>query len=84
MRHIDNLPSNSKMIAPSKIKAEGKIFTDTKGMQEHSIPELLSTEEVYQVIEEYVQASKNAMKAGFDVRCRGFVIRDFNFHILKL
>lgn len=64
--HSENLPSNSKIIAPSKIKAEGKIFTDTKGMQEYPTPEALSTEEVYQVIEEYVQASKNAIKAGFD------------------
>jgi N-ethylmaleimide reductase len=64
--HADNLPSGAKVVGASNIIAAGQMYTDTQGMQDHSEPQALSTEGVYLVIEEYVNAAKNAMEAGFD------------------
>ena len=64
--HYDNLPEGAQLVGVSTIKAAGEIFTDTAGMQEHSIPAALTTEGVSGVIEGHVQAARNAMEAGFD------------------
>ncbi|GAB3498234.1 alkene reductase [Spirosoma knui] len=64
--HPVNMHENSQVIAPSAITASGQIYTDTHGMQDHAEPRALSTEEVKEVIQEFVQAAKNAIEAGFD------------------
>lgn len=53
-------------VAPSAIKARGEVHTDSAGMQPYDIPTALSTEAVWQVIDEHRQAAKNAKEAGFD------------------
>lgn len=53
-------------VAPSAIKARGEVYTDSAGMQPFDMPKELSTEEVWQVIEEHRQAAVNALEAGFD------------------
>ena len=63
--HTDNL-SEGAIWGPSDIKAAGQIYTDTAGMQDHSDPVALTTAGVKTIIEGYVSAAKNAMKAGFD------------------
>jgi len=50
----------------SDIKAAGQIYTDTAGMQDHSAPVALTTDDIQIVIEGFVSASKNAIAAGFD------------------
>ncbi len=64
--HAANLPAGSVVVGPTDIKAAGQIFTDTKGMQEHSVPVALSKEEIQNTVENYVRAAKNAIEAGFD------------------
>lgn len=64
--HEANLPEGGKVIGVSDIKAAGEMYTDVLGMQEHTQPVALSTEEVYQVMDEYVSGAKNAVEAGFD------------------
>jgi N-ethylmaleimide reductase len=64
--HQDNLPAGIRLVGASSIRAAGQIFTDTKGLQDHSKPEALTTEEVKAAITAHVTASLNAMKAGFD------------------
>lgn len=64
--HYDNLPEGARLVGVSAIKAAGEIFTDTAGMQEHSIPAVLTAEGVEGVIEGHVQAARKAMEAGFD------------------
>lgn len=64
--HVDNLPAGANVVAPSSITAAGQMYTDTKGLQDHSEPHTLTTEEVHNVINEYVTASKNAIVAEFD------------------
>jgi N-ethylmaleimide reductase len=63
--HADNL-SEGAISGASAIKAAGQIYTDTAGMQDHSEPIALTTEGVKAIIQGYVSAAKNAMKAGFD------------------
>jgi len=64
--HIDNLSEGAILLGASDIKAAGQIFTDSAGMQDHSDPVALTAEGVKGIIEGYVSAAKNAMKAGFD------------------
>lgn len=64
--HIDNLPAGASLAGPSGIPAAGQIFTDTKGMQDHSTPEPLTREGIQSVIKGYVTAAQNAVAAGFD------------------
>ncbi len=66
MSHPDNLPAGAELVAPSAIAAKGDMWTDTQGMQPQPTPRALTTEEVKQTIQEYVQAAKNAIEAGFD------------------
>lgn len=64
--HNDNLPEGSVLVGVSDIKAAGQIYTDTAHMQDHSEPVALTTEGVKSVIEGFVTAAKNAVKAGLD------------------
>ncbi|PLW68774.1 alkene reductase [Pseudohalioglobus lutimaris] len=61
-----NKPDGAGTVAPSAIQAAGEIYTDQSGMQPHDCPVALSSEEVAAVIEEYRQATVNAVEAGFD------------------
>jgi len=63
--HVDSLPENAILVAPSDKRADGEIFT-TNGMKPHSKPTALSSEGIDDVINGFVTASKNAMEAGFD------------------
>src|SRR5258708_12659582 len=63
--HTDNLPEGATLVGASDHTAAGQIFTDTKGMQDHSKPTPLTSEGIQSVIEGYFTAAKNAMKAGF-------------------
>ncbi|WP_158797977.1 alkene reductase [Pedobacter sp. L105] len=79
--HVDNLPTGVFLYGPSNITAAGQIFTDTAGLQNHSNPVALTTEQVENVIQEYVQAAKNAIEAGFDGvelhAANGYLIEQF-------
>lgn len=64
--HHLNLPDGAEVLAPSAIIAEGQMYTDQEGMKENDLPREMSTNEVHEAIEEYVNASKLAIEAGFD------------------
>ncbi len=64
--HTHNLPAGVRVVGVSDITAEGQIWTDQEGMQPHSQPEALTTSEVKDVIDGFVKASENAIRAGFD------------------
>lgn len=64
--HVDNLPAGVQLAGASDIKAAGQIFTDTRGLQDHSQPIALTTQGVKDVIAGHVAAAKNAIEAGFD------------------
>lgn len=64
--HQSNLPEGAKIIAPSAIKAQGHIFSDSLGMVEHGSPLEMDHEMINEVISEYATAARNAIEAGFD------------------
>ena len=64
--HNDNLPEKTALAGASDIKASGQIFTDTKGLQDYSVPVALSKEGIKNVVEGFVVAAINAIAAGFD------------------
>jgi len=64
--HRANRPIETAPVAPSAIRAAGDIYTDAFGPQPHSMPRALATDEIPSVIDEYRQATANAMAAGFD------------------
>jgi N-ethylmaleimide reductase len=53
-------------VAPSAIRAVGQIHTDALGLQAHSMPRALAAGEIPALIDEYRQATINALAAGFD------------------
>jgi N-ethylmaleimide reductase len=64
--HPLNLPQGAEVVAPSAIAPAGQMWTDQSGMQDFPPPRALATSEVAGVVGEYVNASKNAIEAGFD------------------
>lgn len=64
--HPLNKAPNARTVAPSAIKAAGKIYTDQAGAQDMIEPHELSLNEIPKVIEEYRQATINAFESGFD------------------
>lgn len=74
--HTSLQPENQSPVAPSPILAEGvKVFLARDGadaengigeMVQHSMPRELTIAEIQQIIQDFAQAAKNAMKAGFD------------------
>jgi N-ethylmaleimide reductase len=63
--HPSLLPDNALPVAPSAIKPAGQAFTYT-GLQDFVTPRALETDEIPVLIEDYRQAAKNALEAGFD------------------
>lgn len=64
--HSANMPAGSRLIGPSAISADCDMWTDTQGMQKTEIPEAMTSADVESTIQEFVQAAKNAIAAGFD------------------
>lgn len=64
--HTANMPEGAKVLAPSAIKAAGQMWTDTQGLQDYSVPNSMTAEEIRITKGEYVTAAKNAIEAGFD------------------
>lgn len=65
--HPDNMPEGSTVYAPSAIQPEEtKMYVDGKGELEIPKPTAMEVKDIKHVIEEYTQAAKNAIDAGFD------------------
>lgn len=62
----ENLPKGAKIMAPSAITVSGEMYTDSKGPQPHNKPSAMTLDEVEEAVQEYVNASKLAIEAGFD------------------
>lgn len=77
--HVDNLPGEEALHGPSEIRAAGQIFTDTKGMQDHSAPLAMTLPHIETVVAGFAQAAKNAVQAGFD----GVEIHGANGYLLE-
>jgi len=63
--HPSLLPDNALPVAPSAIKPAGQAFTYT-GLQDFVTPRALESSELPGIVEDYAQATRNALAAGFD------------------
>lgn len=77
--HIDNLAEGAELLGVSDLKAAGQIFTDTKGMQDHSEPVALTSEKIQEVKSGYVTAARNAIEAG----CDGIELHAANGYLME-
>lgn len=64
--HPENMEAGTEIVAPSAIVVSGEMYTDSKGPQAHPVPKAMTLEDIAQAQDEYVQAAKNAIEAGFD------------------
>jgi N-ethylmaleimide reductase len=64
--HPLNLPQEARVIAPSAVKPAGQMWTDQKQLQDFPVPEEMSLNDLRNTKKEFVEAAKNAIKAGFD------------------
>ena len=64
--HPDNMPEGAEIIAPSAVVLDDKMYTDQNGMQPYPEPKAMSGHDIALTMGEYVQAARNAIKAGFD------------------
>jgi N-ethylmaleimide reductase len=64
--HSLNLPAGAHVLAPSAVAAAGEMYTDAEGPQPHPVPTAMSAEDIEHAKQEYVQAARNAIAAGFD------------------
>jgi len=64
--HPLNLPAGARILAPSAVAAAGEMYTDAEGMQPNATPEAMTEADIGSTIEEFAQAARNAVAAGFD------------------
>ncbi|MEP1033808.1 alkene reductase [Ekhidna sp.] len=65
--HPLNMPEGTDVLAPSAIAAATtKMYTDQEGPKDLPTPKEMTKTDIEQAIEEFVQAAKNAVEAGFD------------------
>lgn len=80
--HQDNLPVGAIVVGPSPEVSPGEIWVDkTNSKQPHTTPHSLSYAEIKNVIEEYANAARLAIEAGFDGvelhGANGYLIEEF-------
>ncbi|MBO0660963.1 alkene reductase [Jiella sp. MQZ9-1] len=75
--HPDLQPGGALPVAPSAIKPEMKAFTED-GFKDMVAPRALAASELPRVVEDYVKATENAKRAGFD----GVEIHSANGYLL--
>jgi N-ethylmaleimide reductase len=63
--HPSFQPGGKAPVAPSAIKPDGQAFT-AKGFEPIPTPRALDTAEIPAIVEQYAQAARNALTAGFD------------------
>jgi N-ethylmaleimide reductase len=63
--HSSFQPGGMAPVAPSAIQPKGQAFT-AKGFEPIPTPRALETEEIPRIVQQYAQAARNAMAAGFD------------------
>jgi len=77
--HPLNLPAGARMLAPSAVVAAGEMYTDAEGMKPNAMPQAMTEADIKATVEEYAQAAKNAVAAGFD----GIELHGANGYLLE-
>jgi N-ethylmaleimide reductase len=77
--HPLNLPAGARVLGPSAVAAAGEMYTDAEGMKPNATPEAMTEADIRTAIEEYAQAARNAVAAGFD----GVELHSANGYLLE-
>lgn len=78
--HPQNLPDGEAVVAPSPVAMETtRMWVDGEGLKEIPLARELSIAEVYGIIDDFVQAARNAVNAGFD----GIELHGANGYLIK-
>ena len=64
--HPANMEEGTSIVSPSAITLNGEMYTDAQGPQPYPQPKEMTLEDIQQAQKEYLHASKNAIRAGFD------------------
>ncbi|CAN5721949.1 alkene reductase [soil metagenome] len=79
--HVANLPVGAEVVGPSPETCPGEMYTDSQGMQPHSPPRAMTTEDIAGSVEEFAEAARLAVRAGFDGielhAANGYLIEQF-------
>ena len=75
----DFLPGNVQPLAPSAVKAAGQNYTDHAGLKDFVEPREMTQDEIRQTVDDFAQAAKNAIEAGFD----GIEIHGANGYLIQ-
>ncbi|MGC1472586.1 MAG: alkene reductase [Psychroserpens sp.] len=62
----ENIPEAGETLAPSAVKADGEMMTDSKGPVEHETPRAMTLADIETAQNEYVNAASQLIKAGVD------------------
>ncbi|NTU58463.1 MAG: alkene reductase, partial [Chlorobiaceae bacterium] len=77
--HPLNLPAGARVLGPSAVAAVGDIYTDAEGMKQQVVPQEMSEGDIKVAIEEFAQAARNSIEAGFD----GIELHSANGYLLE-
>ena len=78
--HPTNLPQGGIVMAPSAVKLQTtKMWVDNEGLLDIPIPVEMTAQDIEDTIEEFVNASLNAMRAGLD----GVELHGANGYLIK-
>ena len=79
--HAANLPAGAQVVGPTSTVCPGEMYTDSQGMQPHSIPRAMSAPDIAHAVEEYAKSARLAIEAGFDGvelhAANGYLIEQF-------
>ena len=64
--HVANLPAGAEVLGPGTLACPNEMYTDTLGMQPHSVPRAMTEADLAQTVKEHVSAAKLALDADFD------------------
>ncbi len=77
--HPLNLPKGARVLGPSAVAAAGDMYTDAEGMKPNGMPQAMTEDDIKTAIDEFAQAAKNAVTAGFD----GIELHGANGYLLE-
>ena len=79
--HVANLPAGGEVVGPMAAVCPGQMYTDAQGMQDHSLPRAMTEADILVAVQEYAQAARLAIQAGFDGielhAANGYLIEQF-------
>ena len=64
--HAANLPPGAEVVGPTAEPCPGEMYTDSQGLQPHSIPRAMTAPDIAHAVQEYAKSAQLAIEAGFD------------------